>query len=102
MKSSHPVLDALFSVLIPSMILMKFNYQESLEPIVAQIIALSLPPGWGLVELIRYPMIAITSMLMMMGILCYLRSTIERMTGLSLQQILFTQTQEKSQSWLLL
>jgi len=50
----------------------------------------------GRLTLISYPMIAIPSMLMMMGILYYLWRTIERMTGLSLQQILLAQPEEKS------
>lgn len=51
---SHPMVDVLVSVLIPSLILMKFSDQQSLGPLVALLIALSLPLGWGLIELIRY------------------------------------------------
>jgi intracellular septation protein A len=50
----HPLIDVLISVLIPSLILMKFSDQESLGPVAALLIALSLPLGWGLIELIRY------------------------------------------------
>jgi intracellular septation protein A len=53
-NNSHPLIDALISVLIPSFILMKFSDPESLGPVAALLIALSLPLGWGLMELIRY------------------------------------------------
>lgn len=54
MKKSHPLIDILISVLIPSLILMQLSDQQSLGPVVALLIALSLPLGWGLMEFIRY------------------------------------------------
>lgn len=51
----------------------------------------------GRLTLLSYPMIAIPSMLMMMAIFYYLWRTINGMTGLSLEQILVSQTDKKKQ-----
>lgn len=50
----RPMTDLLVSLIIPSVILMKFSGAEDLGPTNALIIALSFPLGWGLFELLRY------------------------------------------------
>ena len=51
----------------------------------------------GRLTLLSYPMIAIPSMLMMLGIFWFLWRSIRRFTGLSLEQILATPPADKSQ-----
>lgn len=51
---SRPLVDLLVSIVIPSLILMKFSGEENLGASNALIIALSFPLGWGLFEFIRY------------------------------------------------
>ncbi|MFN3579829.1 MAG: VC0807 family protein [Pseudomonas sp.] len=50
----RPMIDLLVSILIPSVILMKFSSEEHLGASQALIVALAFPLGWGLFELIRY------------------------------------------------
>ena len=50
----RPLVDLLVSILIPSVILMKFSGPEYLGPSSALIIALAFPLGWGTFELIKY------------------------------------------------
>lgn len=50
----RPMIDLLVSILIPSVILMKFSGEEHLGATQALILALAFPLGWGLFELIRY------------------------------------------------
>jgi len=50
----RPFIDLLVSIVIPSVILMKFSTPEDLGPANALIIALAFPLGWGLFELIKY------------------------------------------------
>jgi len=50
----------------------------------------------GQMTLLSYPMIAIPSMLMMLAIFYYLWRSIHGMTGLSLEQIMVTNTKEKA------
>ncbi len=50
----RPWIDLLVSIVIPSVILMKFSGDEHLGSVNALIIGLTFPLGWGLFELIRY------------------------------------------------
>ncbi len=50
----RPFVDLLVSIIIPSVILMKFSGEAHLGPVNALIIGLAFPLGWGLFELIRY------------------------------------------------
>lgn len=50
----RPLVDLLVSIVIPSVILMKFSGESNLGPHQALILALAFPLGWGLFELIRY------------------------------------------------
>jgi len=56
-KSQHksrPLIDLLVSIVIPSVILMKFSGDQDLGATRGLIVALAFPLGWGLFELIRY------------------------------------------------
>lgn len=50
----RPMIDLLVSLVIPSVILMKFSGDEDLGATTALIVALAFPLGWGLFELARY------------------------------------------------
>lgn len=50
----RPMIDLLVSILIPSIILMKFSDAEQLGASGALIIALTFPLGWGIFELLKY------------------------------------------------
>lgn len=50
----RPWIDLLVSIVIPSVILMKFSGDEHLGSVNALIIGLAFPLGWGLFELVRY------------------------------------------------
>ena len=50
----RPMIDLLVSLVIPSIILMKFSGDENLGATAALIVALAFPLGWGLFELVRY------------------------------------------------
>jgi len=50
----RPWIDLLVSIVIPSVILMKFSGDEHLGSVNALILGLAFPLGWGLFELIRY------------------------------------------------
>lgn len=50
----RPMIDLLVSIIIPSLILMKFSGDEYLGATTALIVALIFPLGWGLFELARY------------------------------------------------
>jgi hypothetical protein len=50
----RPWVDLLVSIVIPSVILMKFSGDEYLGNVNALLIGLAFPLGWGLFELIRY------------------------------------------------
>jgi len=50
----RPWVDLLVSIVIPSVILMKFSGDEHLGSVNALLIGLAFPLGWGLFELIRY------------------------------------------------
>ncbi len=50
----RPMLDLIISIIIPSVILMKFSGEHDLGAVGALIVALAFPIGWGLYELIRF------------------------------------------------
>jgi len=50
----RPLVDLLVSIVIPSVILMKFSGEEHLGNVNALLIGLAFPLGWGLFELVRY------------------------------------------------
>ncbi|WP_188637310.1 VC0807 family protein [Halopseudomonas pertucinogena] len=50
----RPFVDLLVSIVIPSVILMKFSGDAHLGPHQALLVALAFPLGWGLFELVRY------------------------------------------------
>lgn len=50
----RPWVDLLVSIIIPSVILMKFSGEEYLGNVNALLIGLAFPLGWGLFELIKY------------------------------------------------
>lgn len=50
----RPFIDLLVSIVIPSVILMKFSGDEDLGATMALIVALAFPISWGLFELIKY------------------------------------------------
>ena len=50
----RPWVDLLVSIIIPSVILMKFSGDQHLGSVNALILGLAFPLGWGLFELIRY------------------------------------------------
>lgn len=53
-RKPRPLIDLLVSIVIPSVILMKFSDESGLGPMGALIVALAFPITWGLYELIRY------------------------------------------------
>lgn len=50
----RPWIDLLVSIIIPSVILMKLSGDEYLGSVMALVIGLAFPLGWGLFELVRY------------------------------------------------
>lgn len=48
-----PFLDLIVSIIIPSIILMKFSGEDKLGPTMGLVVALAFPIGWGLFELLR-------------------------------------------------
>lgn len=50
----RPLIDMLLSIVIPSIILMKFSGDDELGATTALVVALAFPIGWGLFELIKY------------------------------------------------
>jgi hypothetical protein len=53
-RKPRPLVDLLLSIVIPSVILMKFSGDGELGASGALIAALAFPIGWGLYELVRY------------------------------------------------
>lgn len=51
---SRPMIDLLVSIILPSVILMKFSGENSLGASGALITALAFPLGWGIFELVKY------------------------------------------------
>ena len=53
-QNSNSMLDLLLSIILPSIILMKFSTDEYLGATLGLIIALAFPLGWGLYDLIKH------------------------------------------------
>jgi hypothetical protein len=53
-RKPRPLIDLLVSIVIPSIVLMKFSDETDLGVVGALIVALAFPIIWGLYELIRY------------------------------------------------
>ncbi|MDX1573374.1 MAG: VC0807 family protein [Methylophaga sp.] len=53
-QNANPMLDLLLSIVLPSVILMKFSTEEYLGTSGGLIIALAFPLGWGLYDLIKH------------------------------------------------
>ncbi|MDG3085827.1 MFS transporter [Vibrio hannami] len=51
-KKSNPMFEVAFNVLIPSLILMKLSGDDQLGPVVALVVALAFPAGYGARELL--------------------------------------------------
>lgn len=52
-KKNNPLFEIVFNVVLPSVILMKLSGEEQLGTVVALIVALAFPAGYGALELIR-------------------------------------------------
>jgi len=50
----RPMIDLLVSIILPSVVLMKFSGDEHLGAVNGLIVALAFPLGWGLLEFARY------------------------------------------------
>jgi hypothetical protein len=50
----RPLVDLLVSIVIPSIILMRFSGDDALGATTALVVALTFPLGWGLYELLKY------------------------------------------------
>ncbi len=50
----RPLIDLLVSIILPSIILMKFSGENDLGATNALILALAFPLGWGIFELVKY------------------------------------------------
>jgi len=50
----RPMIDLFFSIILPSLILMKLSGEEDLGAAGGLIVALAFPLGWGLYELVKY------------------------------------------------
>jgi hypothetical protein len=53
-KKTNPLIDLLISIIIPSVILMRFSGEEDLGSTYGLLVALAFPLGYGLLELIRH------------------------------------------------
>ncbi len=65
----RPFVDLLVSILIPSVILMKFSGENDLGASGALILALAFPLGWGLFELLKYKKFNFIALLGLIGVL---------------------------------
>ncbi len=64
----RPFVDLLVSILIPSVILMKFSGENDLGASGALILALAFPLGWGLFELVKYKKFNFIALLGLVGV----------------------------------
>ena len=53
-QNSNPLLDLLLSIVLPSIILMKFSGDQHLGAAGGLVVALAFPLGWGLYGLVKY------------------------------------------------
>ncbi|MDJ0833488.1 MAG: VC0807 family protein [Gammaproteobacteria bacterium] len=68
-RKPRPLIDLLLSIVIPSIILMKFSGDENLGATMALVVALAFPISLGLYELIRYK---ITNYIALLGLISVL------------------------------
>lgn len=66
---SHPVVDLLISIVIPSIVLMKLSGETDLGAARALILALAFPVGWGLFELVKYKKFNFVALLGLINVL---------------------------------
>lgn len=64
----RPMLDMVISILVPSIILMKFSGDDSLGATNALILALAFPLGWGIFELFRYRKLNVMALLGLLSV----------------------------------
>jgi len=65
----RPLIDLLVSIIIPSVILMKFSAEQNLGPSTALILALAFPICWGLYELLKYKKVNYIALLGLVSVL---------------------------------
>ncbi|WP_028486693.1 VC0807 family protein [Thiomicrorhabdus chilensis] len=65
----RPMVDLLVSIVIPSVILMKFSGDHDLGAANALILALAFPIGWGLFELVKYRKVNFIAILGLVSVL---------------------------------
>ncbi len=65
----RPLIDLIISIVIPSVILMKFSGDQDLGAAGGLIVALAFPIGWGLFELIKYRKFNFIALLGMISVL---------------------------------
>ncbi|GMR06261.1 MAG: hypothetical protein BMS9Abin25_0846 [Gammaproteobacteria bacterium] len=65
----RPLIDLIISIVIPSIILMKFSGEQDLGATRGLIVALAFPIGWGLFELIKYRKFNFIALLGMVSVL---------------------------------
>ncbi|MDX1347456.1 MAG: VC0807 family protein [Thiomicrorhabdus chilensis] len=65
----RPMVDLLVSIVIPSVILMKFSGDHDLGAVNALIVALAFPIGWGLFELVKYRKVNFIAILGLVSVL---------------------------------
>ncbi|AWB65561.1 MFS transporter [Saccharobesus litoralis] len=53
-KQNNPLLELIFNIVVPSVILMKFSGEDALGPVNGLIVALAFPLIYGVFELIKY------------------------------------------------
>ena len=65
-RKARPLIDLLVSIIIPSVVLMKFSGDTDLGAVGALIVALAFPITWGLYELIRH---RVTNYIALLGLI---------------------------------
>ncbi len=65
----RPLIDILVSIVIPSVVLMKFSGDDDLGATTALVVALTFPFGWGLFELLKYRKFNFIALLGLVGVL---------------------------------
>jgi len=65
----RPMIDLMVSIIIPSVILMKFSGEDGLGATGGLITALAFPLGWGMFELVKYKKINIISVMGLISVL---------------------------------
>ena len=68
-NKSNPLLDLLISIIIPSIILMRFSGEEDLGSTYGLLVALAFPLGYGLLELVRHKKFNIIAIIGLVSVL---------------------------------